>query len=311
MGDRIMKWVLSAILFAMLIPTIAKADEPKILPGYKRTGMFIEEPDTTLQDKYVKETVLQVNWGKGNGMLGKIDNDEGPLGICVNDKGNIYILDNVNKRIVVYNNDGKYIKGIKLKGLPDGLTHIFNKLFWDDGDRFGIADDKQHIFYNDKGIKVKEEKDNKKGYMHPVALEKVMKKYGNVGFMTTVDKRHFIADTTKKEQVQFIVNLPGFMSSNSNIRFIAQDTYLSGLDDKGNVYIDNDIIYFDKTKENKIWVAYVLKYDPNGVLIGKINKNNLRSISWIMPNGNIYLLEYDYKSEIGPQINKWTLKDTQ
>ncbi|MCU0607504.1 MAG: hypothetical protein MUF78_08845 [Candidatus Edwardsbacteria bacterium] len=84
--------------------------------------MVIEEPDTTLKDKYVKETILQAKWGKGEGQLG---NFRGPTAIVADEEGNFYLLDYDNKRVNKYDKNGEYITNIVISKPSKGDAGAF------------------------------------------------------------------------------------------------------------------------------------------------------------------------------------------
>lgn len=49
-----------------------------------------------------------------------------------------------------------------------------------------------------------------------------------------------------------------------------------------------------------------LKYDNKGRLLAKIPRDNYRFYIWVTEEGDIYTLSYDLKSDMGPEIAKWT-----
>jgi len=88
-------------------------------------GLFLQVNPDTLPEKYVKKVIIEAKWGNGPGEFGLEPIDETytwQTHLAIDNEGNFYIVDANNCRINVYNQNGKFIKEIKVP--PEFLTYI-------------------------------------------------------------------------------------------------------------------------------------------------------------------------------------------
>ncbi len=88
-------------------------------------GLFSQVNPDTLPEKYVKKVIIEAKWGNGPGEFGLEPIDETytwQSHLAIDNEGNFYIVDANNRRINVYNQNGKFIKEIKVP--PEFLTYI-------------------------------------------------------------------------------------------------------------------------------------------------------------------------------------------
>ncbi|MCU0607503.1 MAG: hypothetical protein MUF78_08840 [Candidatus Edwardsbacteria bacterium] len=104
------------------------------------------------------------------------------------------------------------------------------------------------------------------------------------------------------------VEMPQFLYNKTDYKLITWDTHIVGMDDERNLYFYSGIVFYDNRQQANKNVGYILRYDQQGALVGKVNRSNFFSYPFVMNNGDIYIAEYDMHSEKGPQILKWILR---
>jgi hypothetical protein len=113
-----MKKLLTLIFLFLISCVLAIGEKP--IDEYKYSIEGIKLPE-----KYISKNIIISRWGNKAGLFGVNKYQEesdmniytGPCAIAIDKNDSIYIFDPVNKRINIYDNEGKYIRCIKIKPL--------------------------------------------------------------------------------------------------------------------------------------------------------------------------------------------------
>ncbi len=87
--------------------------------------LFSQVNSDSLPEKYVKKVIIDAKWENGPGEFGLEPIDEThtwQTHLAIDNENNFYIVDANNRRINIYNQNGKFLKEVKVP--PEFLTHI-------------------------------------------------------------------------------------------------------------------------------------------------------------------------------------------